>query len=131
MANLQTLIELIVTSFSTRGTPLIRYRTGDFVTLSRDFLAHVDLIFPSLNRYRDVLQILLFHQTLFCNLGNLSNCTKGVEGIVKFQVIQTSIDFITVLLVVSDYFNDFNRNKFVSSLKERLGSSIKIHLDFI
>ena len=63
-----------------------------------------------------------------CNLGNLSNCTKHVEGIDRFQVIQTAVGAVTVNVVADDSFTAQQSDLFLAALRQRLGEKMDIEL---
>ena len=62
------------------------------------------------------------------NLGNLSNCTKGVDGIVRFQVIQDRIDAVEVLVECGQLFDQVQEDRFMSAMRVRLGDGMDIRL---
>src|SRR5690606_19593805 len=78
--------EILVTSFTTKGTPLIRYRIGDRIKLaSNDLICpcgqHTPIVEKIHGRPNDYILSPDHGQV---NLGNISNCTKGVKGIMQF-----------------------------------------------
>lgn len=122
--------ELVVTSFSTRGTPLVRYRVGDRIKM--DDPAAVcscgsaqPLVVRLEGRSTDFIQS---PDNGRVNLGNLSNCTKGVDGIVRFQVIQDRIDAVEVLVECGQFFDEVQEERFMSAMRARLGDGIDIRL---
>lgn len=124
--------ELVVTSFSTRGTPLIRYKVGDHISLSSETgcLCGSNLpIATSIDGRMD--DYLLSPDNGKVNLGNISNATKDVTGIISFQVIQTEISKLTVYIVVNKFFNDKNRKKLHSNFIERFGCNVSITFEVV
>lgn len=122
--------ELVVTSFSTRGTPLVRYRIGDRIRM--DDPAAVcscgsaqPLVVRLEGRSTDFIQS---PDNGRVNLGNLSNCTKGVDGIVRFQVIQDRIDAVEVLVECGQLFDEVQEERFMSAVRVRLGDAMDIRL---
>jgi len=120
---------LVVTSFTTYGTPLIRYDIGDRLKLSTEKCAcgnNNPLAESILGRIDDYIYST---ETGKINLGNISNTLKGVKGIVKFQVVQDNIDEIIIKMVVDkDVFNKSDRSKFISNWRDRLGNKMSIKL---
>ena len=125
--------EILVTSFSTRGTPLIRYRIGDRIKLgpegdrcpcgsSMPLVEHID------GRSNDYI---LSREKGRVNLGNLSNCTKEAPGIICFQVIQEVEDSVKVKLVKGRDYREQDAVNFRNALRARLGSSIEIEIDYV
>lgn len=123
--------ELLVTSFTTRGTPLVRYRIGDRVRLAPDdFKCSCGSCFPVVEYIDGRTSDFVFSpENGRINLGNISNCTKDVHGILCFQVIQAVYGEVIVKVVASDLFDLLQEQKFVSALRERLGKSTSIKLE--
>ena len=125
--------EILVTSFTTYGTPLIRYRIGDSITLASSSKQCIcGSIFPLVGRIEGRTNDYILSPTHGkVNLGNISNSTKDTKGIVCFQLIQDKMDHIEVKVVVN---NDFNKNQelnFISALCERIGNEIKLDLRYV
>lgn len=121
--------ELVVTSFSTHGTPLIRYRVGDRLVLSSKSACSCGSSFPIADKIegrRDDFIVSPTHGEV--NLGNLSNSTKGIAGIISFQIEQKELNAVTVRVVSSQEFDKGQRSLFESALAERLGDQVKITL---
>ncbi|MGE6392583.1 phenylacetate--CoA ligase family protein [Psychrobacter pacificensis] len=123
--------ELLVTSFTTHGTPLIRYRIGDRIKLaSPNKICDCGSIFPLVDRIEGRSTDYILSPTHGkVNLGNISNSTKDVNGIIKFQVIQYVLDKVQVLIVANDKFNVIEQGKFVAALQERLGLQLDITIE--
>ncbi|WP_312087428.1 phenylacetate--CoA ligase family protein [Acinetobacter variabilis] len=125
--------QLIVTSFTTYGTPLIRYKIGDSISLAdANKKCKCGSIFPLVEsiqgRTNDYILSPDFGKI---NLGNISNSTKDAQGIICFQLIQNEIDSIDVNLVVNDKYNKNQENKFISALRERIGENIKLNFKYL
>jgi len=123
---------LVVTSFSTKGTPLIRYKIGDTVKLTRKTCTCgnnnplVDYISGRINDF------IFSPENGKINLGNVSNCLKGVHGIIKFQVIQEVEEEITVLAIKDEsIFTLKDEEVFLNNFIERMGKFIKIDLKYV
>lgn len=120
--------ELIVTSFSTRGTPLVRYRIGDKVKLRASSIkCSCGSLFPIVESIEGRSSDYLFSRKMGkINLGNISNCTKDVVGIICFQIIQDTEDEIFVKIVAGTGFDDKQKNMFIDALKARVGNDLRI-----
>ena len=121
--------ELVVTSFTTKGTPLIRYRIGDSLTLSNKKVCSCGSFFPIADQIegrRD--DYVSTPNKGEVNLGNLSNSTKGITGIVSFQVEQFKIDKVEVKVIATNKFNDAEESCFKTALSERLGEDVEIEI---
>ena len=125
--------ELLVTSFTTHGTPLIRYRIGDNIRLSKKSQrCSCGSAFPLVDSIHGRSTDYILSPTHGkINLGNISNSTKSIKGIIKFQVIQNDMHKVHVLVVVNKSFTRAEENKFKSSLAERLGPKLKIFLEIV
>lgn len=125
--------QLLVTSFTTKGTPLVRYRIGDSIKLSsEDKTCTCGSIFPLVDKIQGRTTDYLVSPTHGkVNLGNLSNSTKDVSGIIKFQAIQDSVNEIKVQVVSNESFNIAEQNKFKDALQERFGSNINININIV
>ncbi|MDM1695097.1 phenylacetate--CoA ligase family protein [Thiopseudomonas alkaliphila] len=123
--------EILVTSFTTEGTPLIRYRIGDRIKLAPDDAkCACGSCFPLVERIEGrSTDYILSPTNGKVNLGNISNSTKGVVGIIQFQVIQKEQTAVEVNVVSTDLFTEKEKQKFLDGLTERLGKSMSITLN--
>lgn len=125
--------EILVTSFSTRGTPLIRYRIGDRVKLKDTRTVCpcgrstpiVDKIFGRANDYITSAE----HGKVY--LGNLSNCTKGIPGIIQFQIVQDLLNEVQVQVVAGQKFDKTAESTFKKNLQSAMGPSMKININIV
>ncbi|MEP1488783.1 MAG: phenylacetate--CoA ligase family protein [Algibacter sp.] len=123
---------LIVTSFNTHGTPLIRYDIGDDIELSDDKCScgnNNPLVEQILGRSSDYIYS---KETGKINLGNVSNCLKGVKGIIKFQ-IQQHVEDKLIILIVKDLnkYTDKDELLFLQNLKDRIGTKTNIKINYV
>lgn len=125
--------ELLVTSFTTTGTPLVRYRIGDSIKLSpKDKTCSCGSSFPLVDEIKGRSTDYLLSPTHGkINLGNLSNSTKDVSGIIKFQAVQDTVNEIKVLVVANDKFNKSEERKFESALAERFGPTVSLNIKIV
>lgn len=125
--------ELLVTSFNTHGTPLIRYKIGDRITLGdNSHNCKCGSPFPIVDsiegRNTDYIESPLYGKV---NLGNISNATKGIEGIIQFQLIQSQINKVEVKVVANERFDKLNKNNFLDALIVRLGNEMIIDINVV
>lgn len=125
--------ELLITSFTTKGTPLIRYRIGDRIKLAApDKKCSCQSVFPLVDKIEGRSTDYILSPTHGkVNLGNISNSTKDVIGIIKFQVIQQELDRVQINVVVSNSFNEVEKNKFTEALEKRFGPELAIDLEIV
>lgn len=124
---------LIVTSFTTQGTPLIRYDIGDSIELSDLTACTCGNNNPQVNQILGRGDDYIYSKcTGKINLGNISNTLKDTSGIVKFQVMQNELDSITIFLVIdSNIYSQKVEEKFIKNWRERIGNKMDIKLDFV
>ena len=120
--------EILVTSFITHGTPLIRYRIGDRIKQAQqNKRCNCGSIFPLIEKIEGRSTDYILSPTHGkVNLGNISNSTKNINGIIKFQVIQHTPETVQVLIVTNQDFNSSEKTKFIAALTERLGDQLEI-----
>ncbi|MDT9598898.1 phenylacetate--CoA ligase family protein [Sphingosinicella rhizophila] len=124
--------ELVVTAFGTRGTPLIRYQIGDRVGLSYSKCScgrETPLVERIEGRPNDFVYS---SERGRINLGNISNSVKNVHGIRKFQVIQSKVSSIEVLIDADPIsYRSVDEEIFLRNLRDRLGGAIEIQLTYV
>lgn len=123
--------EVLLTSFSTRGTPLIRYAIKDSMKWSDkacDCGRHTPLIEYIHGRTSDFIYS---KERGKVYLGNLSNSLKDVKNIVKFQIIQNDKLSISVKIICDEKYNNNNEQAFLKNLRERVGESLEINLHYV
>jgi phenylacetate-CoA ligase len=124
--------KLIVTSFTTMGTPLIRYDIGDEIELSYEKCTcgnNNPLVNSILGRSDDYV---FSEETGKIYLGNISNTLKGTKGIIKFQVIQNEIKELIINIVIDkNEFNEKVKNIFLKNWKYRVGAKIKLEIQIV
>lgn len=125
--------EILVTSFTTEGTPLIRYRIGDRIKLApENKQCACGSCFPLVEKIEGRSTDYILSPTHGkVNLGNISNSTKGVEGIIQFQVIQNELTSVDVLVVASNQFVQTEQVKFKEALVERFGPEVEIEISIV
>lgn len=122
--------ELLVTSFTTHGTPLIRYKIGDRITLGpQNTQCKCGSYFPVAESIEGrSTDYILSRENGKVNLGNISNATKDILGILSFQLVQDVIDMVTVKVVANTQFTSTEKEKFIFALKLRLGETMAVKL---
>lgn len=125
--------EMLVTSFTTHGTPLVRYRIGDNLKLANpNKKCACKSLFPLVEKIEGRSNDYILSPTNGkVNLGNISNSTKDINGIIKFQVIQKNLYHVEILVVASSKFNLNQKNKFIAALNQRFGPEISLNLQIV
>ena len=125
---------LVVTSFTTEATPLIRYDIGDSIILEDENKAcncgnNNPLVKKILGRIDDYIYS---PETGKINLGNVSNTLKDTKGILKFQAVQNQLDGIDIYIVIDkEEFNKAIENKFIQNWRDRVGNKMELKLIFV
>lgn len=130
--------EILVTSFTSYGTPLIRYRIGDSMVFgTHDDVCLCNLQSPIVKSIQGrKLDFLYTYDGAKINAGNISNLFKNMpNALIRAQLVQDVIGEITVKLQVDkklyrSEFDDSLRSEFI----HKFGKTTKIiicHVDEI
>jgi phenylacetate-CoA ligase len=119
---------MIVSSFRNYKTPLLRYDIGDTVLLPEQAIicpcgCKMQIIEKIVGREDDILWT---EEKGY--VGRLDTAYKGLEGIVKSQIVQKTSSEIVVYNIVDNAFTDIMEKKFVKNLKDRLGQNIHLEI---
>ena len=125
--------EILVTSFTTEGTPLIRYRIGDRIKLApKENKCSCGSVFPVVKTIEGrSTDYILTPTNGKINYVNITNSTKGVVGIIQFQVIQNELERVEVLVIANKNFDEKQQNKFKYALSERFGRDMFIDMKVV
>lgn len=125
---------LVVTSFDTEGTPLIRYDIGDSIVLEDETKVcscgnHNPMVREILGRIDDFVYS---PENGKINLGNVSNTLKDTRGIICFQAIQNELNKIKVLVETdAKDFDAASQNKFIQNWRDRIGNAMELEIEFV
>lgn len=124
--------KLVITSFTTEGTPLIRYDIGDSIELSNESCNcgnNNPVVNEILGRIDDYVYSPANGKI---NLGNVSNTLKDTYGIIRFQVLQDNLDEIIILLQKDgEVYNSKTEDVFLKNWRERIGYEMKIQIEYV
>jgi phenylacetate-CoA ligase len=114
--------EMIVTPFFATGTPIIRYRIGDRISISAKRKCACGWDTPIVNaiegRTADYIEVPGRGRIFASQIGD---CAKGVTTVLKFQV-EMFEGFLHIYLVAeSQSFESKDKNAFLHKLHERVG----------
>lgn len=124
--------EMLVTSFFTSGTPLIRYKIGDRIKLSEKDCS-CGLKYPVVDfiEGRETDFIFSKERGKIFN-AQIGDCVKGnFKGIKQFQVVQDKVDEIKVKFAVDNNFDSNQEIQILKKFRERLGDKIKIKFIYV
>ncbi len=125
--------EVLVTSFTTYGTPIIRYRIGDTMIFNDPSqMCPCGLLSPTVNSIQGRrLDFLYNAEGAKINSGNISNIFKNIpNALVRVQLIQDRKEEVTLLLEVDpnlykDEYDDRIREEFLHKFGENTSIVIK------
>lgn len=125
---------LVVTSFTTYGTPLIRYDIGDSITLEDENKTcscgnNNPMVKEILGRIDDFIYS---PENGKINLGNISNTLKDTKGIIRFQAVQNELNVLELLVETDkDVFDSKIEQKFLQNWRDRVGNKMKIIITYV
>lgn len=121
--------ELCVTSLRQWKTPLIRYKTGDWVKVSSKSFTYQNCACGSCMPVVDEIvgrqeDILFTPEKGY--VGRMDPAYKGLTGIVKSKIIQHSENSLEVQNVVDSNYSNAIEKQLIYNIRERLGEKIEI-----
>lgn len=125
--------ELVATTFRSYKTPLIRYKTGDWVKLSNEenYQCSCGMKTPIVDQIIGRQDDILYTEEKGF-VGRMDTAYKGLEGIEKSQIIQKTPDLIIINQIIDTSVYDEKMNdKFIKNLRERLGEEIQININIV
>jgi phenylacetate-CoA ligase len=123
--------ELLVTSFSARKTPLVRYRIGDRVLIQSEngecpCGSHFPFIKAVLGRMDDIL-----YTAEKGYVGRLDTAYKGLRGIKRSKIVQTDIGHAVIYIVKDEDFTEAVPARLLGNLKARLGEGMHLEVRYV
>ena len=125
--------EVLVTSFTTHGTPLIRYKIGDRMSFPSGKKCNCGLCGPIVDEIQGRrLDFLYTPYGAKINAGNVANLLKNIpNAVIRAQFIQEKMDEVTVLLevekgVYSEEHEKLLRDEFVHKFGKEMKVEIRI-----
>ncbi|XMO86148.1 hypothetical protein AAFN75_15265 [Algibacter sp. AS12] len=123
--------KLVVTSFINYRTPLVRYSIEDTVLLSNNkTLCSCGCKMPIIERLIGREDDILWTEAKGF-VGRMDTAYKGLEGIIKGQIIQKSPTLIEINLETDALFTKKMKTTFLNNLKARLGEDIEYQLNTV
>ncbi len=125
--------ELLVTSFTTLGTPLIRYRIGDRIRLADpDYQCDCGSSFPLIDHIEGrTVDFIWSEDGAKINQTTIANAARGIQGIRSFQISQFVKSKIEVSVVTSAGFDCEQEEAFREALIQRLGERMEISFHYV
>lgn len=125
--------EILVTSFTTHGTPLIRYRIGDRMKFAEGKTCACTLQGPIVEEIQGRrLDFLYTPDGAKINAGNVSNLLKNLPNVViRAQFRQEKMDEITALLEVSAEFGEAHEKILREEFYHKFGPEMKVNVQLV
>ncbi len=121
--------QLVVTSFTNLKTPLIRYSIGDTVLLAKEGkTCDCGCVMPIIEKLTGREDDILWTQEKGY-VGRMDTAYKGLQGIVKSQIVQESPKEIVVNVIANDEFSSAMQEMLLHNLKDRLGHKIDYQIN--
>lgn len=125
---------LVVTSFTTEGTPLIRYDIGDNISLEDTNKTcscgnNNPLVKKILGRIDDFVYS---PENGKINIVNIANAIKDVSGVIRYQIIQNELNKLIFNIVVDkSKYNKIEEARFLKNWRDRVGNKMKIDIRYV
>ena len=124
--------EIIGTNLFNIVMPLLRYRTGDIVTLTNETKCPCGRNFPLIKSIEGRMDdVLITPEGNYVGSASMSVAIELVNNIKEVQIIQNKIDEIIVKVIKVEKFNKYDLNLLIDRLKERLGNKVSIKVVFV
>lgn len=132
--NLENSDEILVTSFTTHATPLIRYRIGDRMIFEKESICSCGNNSPMVKSIEGrKLDFLYNSEGAKINAGNVSNILKYIpNAIIRSQFIQNTLKEITLFLEVDEklyksHYDSLIEKEFV----QKFGKNTKLNIKHV
>lgn len=126
--------EILVTSFTTHGTPLIRYRIGDRMAFLSERTCTCGLCGPIVDEIQGRrLDFLYTTEGAKINAGNVSNIVKNLPNtVIRAQFVQNTMDEVEVLLEVDkNLFEEKQLTILRDELVHKLGRDMNLKIEIV
>lgn len=126
--------EILVTSFTTHGTPLIRYRIGDKIELSNKIDCKCGSSHPIVEKIEGrQVEFLISVDGKKVSLSHLADVIKGLpNNVKKMQFVQEQKDVIKIKLIVdAGSYHQKDEDSIVNEMHYRFGASMTIIFEYV
>ena len=127
--------EVLVTSFTTYGTPLIRYRIGDCMTFTPDHeICPCGYASPLVRSIEGrVVDCLYATNGARVNMGNMANIVKNApNSIIRAQFVQLEKQAITAKIVVDhNRYRTADGAQLASEMRHKFGADMRITVSVV
>ncbi|WP_310993542.1 phenylacetate--CoA ligase family protein [Aequorivita marina] len=125
---------LVVTSFTTEATPLIRYDIADTISLAdQDKICSCGNNNPMALELHGRLDDYVFSPEMGkINIINVANAIKDVKGIASYQIVQNELNQLVFKIVADKNYYDKSQEKlFIRNWRDRVGYQMKFDLQYV
>lgn len=125
---------LVVTSFTTEATPLIRYDIGDMITIEDIHKKcgcgnHNPMIKELLGRIDDYVYS---PENGKINIINIANAVKDVHGVINYRIVQNKLDEITLQILRDEkMYSTKEEQLFLKNWRDRVGEKMVIKIEYV
>ena len=121
--------EAVCTGFANYAMPMIRYKLGDRLALSKEQCScgrSFPVVRQIIGRVDDILVTPDGR-----SLGRLDPVFKGMSGIYETQIIQPAPDRLVLKMVTDPAFTERNREDLIYEIRKRTGSEMRIDIEIV
>ena len=123
--------EIVGTNYNNSLYPLIRYKTGDHVVLSKKESCPCGRVYPMIDHIEGRNGDYLIGED-DQKIHILNHIPKGVEGLISCQFVQTSRNHIKILVLADkNLFTAKQTALLIANTKERVGSTIDVDVSIV
>ena len=126
--------EILVTSFTTYGTPLIRYQIGDSMVFEdNNTVCECGVQTPLIKSIQGrAVDFLYSSKGGKINLGNIANIFKNIpNAIIKSQIIQENLNCMVIKVVVDHNYKNKYSDILVDEVKHKFGEDMNVDIEIV
>jgi phenylacetate-CoA ligase len=119
---------VVGTSLTNYAMPLIRYRTNDISSISEEKCScgiEMDILDSVATKEEDII---VTKDGKMISSSALTHPFKPITTIVKSQIVQTSLENITIKVVCGEGFSNSDISNLVRSFKDRVGHDMNVEV---
>ena len=126
--------EIVGTSLWNLAMPLVRYRTGDFIKLPEGVSAsELEAICFGLTPFEKILgrsgDVLIAPDGAV--LTGIDHIPRDVAHVVRMQVIQERPDYVRILVLPTQEFNDADRQQILTNARLKIPDSMEVVIEIV
>lgn len=125
---------LVFTSFTTYGTPLIRYDIGDNISLDEKnntcTCGNKNPIIKELTGRLD--DYVYSPKNGKINIVNIANAIKDVNGIIKYQILQNDLNSLIFKIIIDKKkYGKKEEELFIKNWRDRIGDKMELVINYV